>query len=111
MPLNPDESARRIRKSLESHYGVSISVIISDTFGRPWRLGQTNVAIGVSGVPIFADYRGRQDSFGNTMQVSQIAVVDELAVLPNWSWANLIAFQRWSFAATLTKLWMSPSLR
>ena len=79
LPVNPDESAARIRQSLESYYGVSLAVVICDTFGRPWRMGQTNVAIGLSGISAFADYRGQNDPYGNTMSVTQIAIADELA--------------------------------
>jgi coenzyme F420-0:L-glutamate ligase / coenzyme F420-1:gamma-L-glutamate ligase len=79
LPVDPDKSADTIRGRLEHHYGISLGVIISDTFGRPWRLGQTNVAIGISGLSAFADYRGLDDPFGNTMNVTQIAVSDELS--------------------------------
>lgn len=79
LPQDPDRSASLIRAELERHYGVRLAVIISDTFGRPWRLGQTNVAIGVSGMSVFADYRGQRDPYGNVLRVSEIAVADELA--------------------------------
>jgi coenzyme F420-0:L-glutamate ligase/coenzyme F420-1:gamma-L-glutamate ligase len=79
LPEDPDRSAEQIRKELENQYGVRLAVIISDTFGRPWRLGQTNVAIGVSGLLPFKDYRGQSDPYGNTLNATQIAVADELA--------------------------------
>jgi len=79
LPTNPDESARLIRLSLEHEFGVRIAVIISDTFGRPWREGLVNVALGVSGMATLIDYRGQVDSHGNALKVTVIAVADELA--------------------------------
>jgi coenzyme F420-0:L-glutamate ligase / coenzyme F420-1:gamma-L-glutamate ligase len=79
LPVDPDKSAAQIRFALQDYYGVSLAVVISDTFGRPWRMGQTNVAIGLSGISAFADYRGQDDPHGNTMRVTQISIADELA--------------------------------
>lgn len=79
LPEDPDASAARIRTTLQTETGVAVPVIISDTFGRPWRLGQTNVAIGLAGMPAFADYRGSDDTHGRPMRVTQIAIADELA--------------------------------
>ena len=79
LPKDPDHSAARIRKSLETRLGVKIAVIISDTFGRPWRDGLTNVALGVSGMNPFVDYRKERDRFGNELRVTRMAVADELA--------------------------------
>lgn len=79
LPLDPDLSARRIRSRLERLTGTRLAVIISDTFGRAWRLGQTNVAIGVAGMRPFNDYRGREDSFGQELTATMICVADELA--------------------------------
>ena len=79
LPLDPDLSARRIRKRLELLTGSEVGVIVSDTFGRAWRLGQTNVAIGVAGIEPFLDYRGTSDSQGREMQATRICVADELA--------------------------------
>jgi coenzyme F420-0:L-glutamate ligase/coenzyme F420-1:gamma-L-glutamate ligase len=79
LPENPDESARRLRTHLESALGVPLGVIISDTFGRPWREGVTNVALGVAGLAPLIDYRGRPDSHGRKLQVTVVAVADELA--------------------------------
>src|SRR5207237_10217612 len=64
---------------LREQAGVDVAVIISDTFGRPWREGQVNVAIGAAGIAPLADYAGQQDSYGYTMHASVIAVADELA--------------------------------
>jgi len=79
LPVDPDASARLIRSSLEAAFGVRIAVIISDTFGRPWREGLVNVALGVSGMASLIDYRGQVDSHGNALRVTVMAVADELA--------------------------------
>jgi coenzyme F420-0:L-glutamate ligase/coenzyme F420-1:gamma-L-glutamate ligase len=79
LPGDPDASARSIRSSLESALGVRIAVIVSDTFGRPWREGLVNVALGVAGMSSLIDYRGHRDSHGNALKVTVIAVADELA--------------------------------
>jgi coenzyme F420-0:L-glutamate ligase/coenzyme F420-1:gamma-L-glutamate ligase len=79
LPEHPDESARRLRQTLLELSGVSVGVVISDSFGRPWREGQVNVAIGAAGVVAMRDYRGRQDPDGYELQGTELAVVDELA--------------------------------
>jgi len=79
LPEDPDGSARAIQTALEQGFGVRLAVIISDTFGRPWREGIANVAIGVSGIAPLIDYRGQDDSFGRPLKVTVIAVADELA--------------------------------
>lgn len=79
LPKDVDRSARRIRKQIMKRTGKNVSVIVSDTFGRPWRLGQTNVAIGLSGMRPWVDYRGTRDKFGYELSVTRIAAVDELA--------------------------------
>jgi len=79
LPEDPDRSAHRIRLRLEQHFNVSLSVIISDTFGRPWRRGLTDVAIGVSGMLPILDLKGTTDWVGRELEVSEIAVADELA--------------------------------
>ncbi|MFN2586683.1 MAG: coenzyme F420-0:L-glutamate ligase [Actinomycetota bacterium] len=79
LPLDPDLSARRIRSRLAALAGVDVAVIVSDTFGRAWRLGQTDVAIGVAGIDPFVDYRGTPDMQGRTMSATRICVADELA--------------------------------
>ncbi|MCY4490243.1 MAG: coenzyme F420-0:L-glutamate ligase [Thaumarchaeota archaeon] len=79
LPLNPDDSARRIRHDIMDKTKKNISVIISDTFGRPFRLGQTDCAIGISGMSPILDYAGVQDSFGRVLRVTAIAVADEIA--------------------------------
>lgn len=79
LPLDPDHSARRLRARLENLLGVEVAVIVSDTFGRAWRLGQTNVAIGVAGLEPFIDYRGTTDSEGRDLSATRICIADELA--------------------------------
>jgi len=78
LPEDPDASARRIRETLGASFGVNVAVIVSDTFGRPWREGLVNVAIGVSGIAPLIDYRGQKDSHGNALRVTVIAIADEL---------------------------------
>ena len=79
LPEDPDKSAYRIRKKIAAEYGKEIAVIISDTFGRAWRKGQTNVAIGCSGIEPLASYIGTSDLYGNDLMATEIAIVDELA--------------------------------
>jgi len=79
LPVDPDASAARLRRALEDRAGVDVAVIISDTFGRPWRQGLTEVAIGVSGLSPLLDYRGRPDRHGQVMQATVVAIADELA--------------------------------
>ena len=79
LPIDSDKSARRIRDIIRAKHGVNVGVIISDTFGRPWRKGLTDVAIGIAGVAGVVDLRGTPDSLGRIMQVTEVAVADELA--------------------------------
>lgn len=79
LPEDPDESARRLRKSLRDRTGASIGVLVTDTMGRPWRAGQTDTAIGAAGVMVVRDHRGEADAFGNTLEVTVAAVADEIA--------------------------------
>lgn len=79
LPLDPDGSAQRIRSGISQKTRKDIAVIVSDTFGRPFRMGQANCAIGVSGLGPILDYGGAHDSFGRTLRVTAIAVADELA--------------------------------
>jgi coenzyme F420-0:L-glutamate ligase / coenzyme F420-1:gamma-L-glutamate ligase len=79
LPEDPDASAARIRSGLESFTGRRVAVIVSDTFGRPWRTGQTNVAIGLAGMPAIRDHIGATDPYGNVLQATEIAVADEIA--------------------------------
>jgi coenzyme F420-0:L-glutamate ligase/coenzyme F420-1:gamma-L-glutamate ligase len=79
LPIDSDVSADGIRAGVRERTGAEVAVIISDTFGRPWRTGQTNVAIGLSGMRPVHDYRGQTDSAGLVLVVTEIAVADELA--------------------------------
>ncbi|MCT2593611.1 coenzyme F420-0:L-glutamate ligase [Streptomyces sp. N2-109] len=79
LPLDPDASARGIREGLREALGVEVGVVVTDTFGRPWRVGQTDVAIGAAGVRVLEDLRGGEDTFGNLLGVTVTAVGDELA--------------------------------
>ena len=79
LPTDPDRSARRIRDGLRGRVGVEVGVVVSDTFGRPWRRGATDVAIGCAGVAAVVDLRGRPDALGRPLEVTEVAVADELA--------------------------------
>jgi coenzyme F420-0:L-glutamate ligase/coenzyme F420-1:gamma-L-glutamate ligase len=79
LPVDPDRSAERLREALRSRLGVEVAVVVSDSFGRAWRFGITDVAIGVSGMDPLADYRGQNDPHGYPMEASVLAVADELA--------------------------------
>ena len=78
LPENPDHSASRLRQEVYDKTGKKIPVLISDTFGRPFRRGQTDCAIGISGICATRDYRGNVDNFGRILRVTEIAIVDEL---------------------------------
>jgi coenzyme F420-0:L-glutamate ligase/coenzyme F420-1:gamma-L-glutamate ligase len=79
LPKDPDASARTLRAALRERYDLDVAVIVSDTMGRPWRVGLTDVALGVAGMPAIRDHRGEIDPYGNELQLTQMAVVDELA--------------------------------
>lgn len=79
LPEDPDASARALRKRIEEASGVRVAVIITDTFGRPWREGHVNFAIGVAGMTPITDYQGQFDPAGYEIRVTQIAVADEIA--------------------------------
>jgi coenzyme F420-0:L-glutamate ligase/coenzyme F420-1:gamma-L-glutamate ligase len=79
LPVDADRSARRIRDGIRAMAGVEVAVVISDTFGRPWRHGLVDVAIGVAGVAAVVDLRGTEDERGRALQVTEVAVADEVA--------------------------------
>ena len=79
LPIDPDASARAIRAKLETATGMRLAVLVTDTFGRPWRRGQTDVAIGCAGISPLLSYAGRKDRFGYALRVTEPAVVDEVA--------------------------------
>jgi coenzyme F420-0:L-glutamate ligase / coenzyme F420-1:gamma-L-glutamate ligase len=79
LPENPDRSAAEIKDGLKRELGADVGVIISDSFGRPWRNGIINIAIGVSGIPALADYRGQTDAAGYNLHITVLAIADEIA--------------------------------
>ncbi|MGH8986547.1 MAG: coenzyme F420-0:L-glutamate ligase [Acidimicrobiia bacterium] len=79
LPVEPDRSAKRIRDGIRAHAGVEVAVVVSDTFGRAWRQGLTDVAIGVSGLAAVVDLRGEHDARGRELQATEVAVADEVA--------------------------------
>ena len=79
LPDDSDASARRLRQAVRERLGVQVAVIVSDTFGRPWRNGAANVAIGVAGLEPLLSYVGQEDAHGNLLHTTEIAVADELA--------------------------------
>jgi coenzyme F420-0:L-glutamate ligase/coenzyme F420-1:gamma-L-glutamate ligase len=79
LPKDPDASARALRSALRERFRLDVGVIISDTMGRPWRIGLTDVALGAAGVEPIRDHRGQMDPYGNEMYITQMAVVDELS--------------------------------
>ena len=79
LPVDPDSSAHHVRNALKARRGVDVAVIVSDTFGRPWRLGLTDVAIGVAGIAAVVDLRGSEDALGRVLHVTEVAIADEIA--------------------------------
>jgi coenzyme F420-0:L-glutamate ligase/coenzyme F420-1:gamma-L-glutamate ligase len=79
LPLDPDASAQRLRERLAGLAGVDVGVIVSDSFGRAWRQGTTDVALGVAGIAPLRDLRGTVDAVGHELRTTQIAVADEIA--------------------------------
>ena len=79
LPVDSDRSARRIRDRLRARTGLDVGVIVSDTFGRPWRRGVTDVAIGCAGIGAVVDLRGTSDALGRELMVTEVAVADEIA--------------------------------
>ncbi|MBN8936227.1 MAG: coenzyme F420-0:L-glutamate ligase [Rhizobiales bacterium] len=79
LPNDPDAAAQDLRVQFETHFGKSLGVVISDSFGRPWRQGTVGVALGAAGLPALNDLRGRPDLFGHPLEVSVTALADEVA--------------------------------
>jgi len=79
LPADPDRSAAELRAAFHQHTGIAPVVIVSDSFGRAWRIGQTDVAIGIAGAAPLIDYRGHTDRFGRELRATMLAVADELA--------------------------------
>ena len=78
LPKDPDASAQKLKRRIKTKTGKNVAVIISDTFGRPFREGQTDTAIGVAGIPSIIDYAGKRDNFNRVLRITAIAIVDEL---------------------------------
>jgi len=78
LPIDPDKSAATLHEEIQKESGKKVAVLISDTFGRPFRMGQTNAAIGLSGMESIIDYEGTKDTFGKILRVTEIAIADEL---------------------------------
>jgi coenzyme F420-0:L-glutamate ligase/coenzyme F420-1:gamma-L-glutamate ligase len=81
LPEDPDASARALRAALQERWGVRVGVVVTDTLGRPWRVGQTDVAIGAAGIAVVDDLRGSLDAAGRRMDVTVVAVADEIAAM------------------------------
>lgn len=79
LPLDPDGSAERLRQSLSAQFEIDLAVVVSDSFGRPWRRGTVGVAIGSAGLPALVDMRGKPDMFGRTLEVTVVGLGDEVA--------------------------------
>lgn len=79
LPLDADASARRIRAQIAEQAGASPAVLVADSFGRPWRLGQADIAIGCAGIAPLADWRGRADAGGRRLEATEIALADQIA--------------------------------
>jgi coenzyme F420-0:L-glutamate ligase/coenzyme F420-1:gamma-L-glutamate ligase len=108
LPLDADRSARRIRDGLANDPGVDVGVVVSDTFGRTWRNGVTDVAIGCAGIAAVVDLRGTADSLGRSLEVTEVCVADELA-----SAAELVMGKATGIAAAIVRgvdpAWFRPS--
>src|SRR5688572_31996606 len=81
LPVDPDESARRLRSDVAGRTGRNVGVVVTDTAGRAWREGQTDIAVGAAGIQVAEDYAGRVDAHGNELAVTAPAVAGELAAL------------------------------
>ena len=79
LPDDPDASARELRERLADTVGVNVGIVVADTAGRPWRLGQTDIAIGLAGLDAYEDFEGRVDAYGNELAVTAPAIADEIA--------------------------------
>jgi coenzyme F420-0:L-glutamate ligase / coenzyme F420-1:gamma-L-glutamate ligase len=79
LPLDPDASAQRLRAGIAAERGVRPAVVVADSFGRPWRLGQTDVALGAAGIVVLDEWSGRTDAYGRPLRVTAIAIADSAA--------------------------------
>ena len=108
LPIDSDRSARGIRDRLKARAGVDVGVVVSDTFGRPWRRGVTDVAIGCAGIAAIVDLRGSTDTLGRELVVTEVAAVDEIAAA-----ADLVMGKAEGIAAAIVRglpdEWFRPS--
>ncbi|MEY4948022.1 MAG: hypothetical protein RL698_233 [Pseudomonadota bacterium] len=104
LPVDADASAERLRAALRSHLGVDLGVVVTDTFGRPWREGQVEVALGVAGIEPLLDLRGTRDLNGHELRVTVIGVADELAGA-----AGLVMGKSDGVAAVIVRGWQAPA--
>ena len=119
LPADPDKSAERLRKALEARFAVRLGVVIADSFGRPWRLGSCSVAIGAAGLPALLDRRGGADLFGRPLQVTQVALADQISAAASLLMgegaeglpAVLVRGLAWSDAATPASALLRPAER
>jgi coenzyme F420-0:L-glutamate ligase/coenzyme F420-1:gamma-L-glutamate ligase len=104
LPADADASARRLRAGLHERLGVTVGVVVSDTFGRTWREGLTDVAVGAAGLPALLDHRGDVDAHGNRLETTQVAVVDELAAA-----ADLVKGKLGGVPVAVVRGWRAPA--
>ena len=109
LPDHPDKSANLLKDRIKQKTGKNVAIIISDTFGRPFRLGQTDVAIGIAGLEPILDYSGKQDTFGKIMQVTAIAVADEICstselVMGKVQKCPIAVIRNYNFRSSTTKI-------
>jgi coenzyme F420-0:L-glutamate ligase/coenzyme F420-1:gamma-L-glutamate ligase len=104
LPKDPDASARALRSGLQERYGLDVAVIISDTMGRAWRNGLTDVALGVAGIAAIRDHRGEIDPYGNELHITQMAIADELAAA-----ADLVKGKRDGVPVAVVRGYLGPA--
>ena len=109
LPSDPDRSANLLKEKIKQNTGKNVAVIISDTFGRPFRLGQTDIAIGIAGLEPILDYNGKPDTFGKIMQVTAIAVADEICsaselVMGKTQKCPIAVIRNYNFSSSTTKI-------
>lgn len=109
LPDDPDKSANLLKDRIKQKTGKNVAIIISDTFGRPFRLGQTDVAIGIAGLEPILDYNGKPDTFGKIMQVTAIAVADEICstselVMGKVQKCPIAVIRNYNFSSSTTKI-------
>ena len=109
LPVDPDKSANLLKDRIKQKTGKNVAIIISDTFGRPFRLGQTDVAIGIAGLEPILDYNGKPDTFGKIMQVTAIAIADEICstselVMGKVQKCPIAVIRNYNFSSSTTKI-------